>query len=90
MGQPLILSVERLCDAAQVGQPQILSVFPPLILSMQDYTKWWEPNEGMSTIPEGWATMYSGSTSCSLGSENALMLTGNAIEIYWSFFTSWK
>ena len=85
VGQPVI--------ATLVGQPQILSVFPPLILSMQDYTKWWEPNEGKWTcplFPRVGLQCIPGSTYRSLGSENALMLTGNAIEIYWSFCTSWK
>ena len=43
----------------------------------------------MSSIPKGWATIHSeegGSTSPSM---NALMLTGNAIEIDLSSGTSW-
>ena len=74
--------------AALVGQPQILSVFPPLILSMQDYTKWWEPNEGKWTCPlflRVGLPCIPESMSHSLGSENALMLTGNVIEFIGPF-----
>ena len=45
------------------------------------------PSGTMSTIAEGWATMHFGYMSLSLGSVNALMLSGNAIEVDLSMAT---
>ena len=53
------------------------------------YTKGSEPSGTCSLILRVGLPCILGPTSPSLGSENALMLTGNAIEIDLSFGTSW-